>query len=369
MPYTFQNLVIDFFLTLISYLLPACLVVLGMQKSHSKKWVFGVTLACIVPSYLLWVVLHSVSNTAQSSAPAFFWGCVAFAMLSARNRALEKKELFDSYWADLKDNIEKRESAEEQEEYIQYFIDVKCKGKPASFESELSSFIRKMTEQIPKQHKKAQQEQEAPVVPCADEREPVPEPLEESRSVENPVPATNILIPTNPENVAQTSERSAATKKLFCKHCGASCENGAVYCPNCGKRVRLFSRQQNKSPITGIFLCISIVVNILLLSALVPALITNSELEHANEGLTQNVQAITRERNLLEYENDGLTQTMNNYYDYYHFLQNNIALVIDPNGGVYHTYSCHFFKNCDSYLAYNVEQAEYKGYRPCEVCH
>ena len=39
MPYTFQNLVIDFFLTLISYLLPACLVVLGMQKSHSKKWV------------------------------------------------------------------------------------------------------------------------------------------------------------------------------------------------------------------------------------------------------------------------------------------------------------------------------------------
>lgn len=161
----------------------------------------------------------------------------------------------------------------------------------------------------------------------------------------------------------------AATKKLFCKHCGASCENSAAYCPNCGKRVRIFSRQQNKSPTTGIFLCISIVVNVLLLSALVPALITNSELEHANEGLTQNVQAITRERNLLEYENDGLTQTMNNYYDYYHFLQNNIALVIDPNGGIYHTYSCHFFKNCDSYLAYNVEQAEYKGYRPCEVCH
>ena len=77
----------------------------------------------------------------------------------------------------------------------------------------------------------------------------------------------------------------------------------------------------------------------------------------------------TRERNLLEYENDGLTQTMNNYYDYYHFLQNNIALIIDPNGGVYHTYSCHFFKNCDSYLAYNVEQAEYKGNRPEEGCH
>ena len=183
MPYTFQNLVIDFFLTLVSYLLPACFVVLGMQKSHSKKWVFGVTLACILPSYLLWVVLHFASTAIQNPSPAFIWGCVAFAILSARNRALEKNELFASYWAELKDNIEKRESTEEQEEYIQYFIDVKCKGKPASFESKLSSFIRKMTEQMPKQHKKARQEQEAPVVPCADEREPAPEPLDESRSV------------------------------------------------------------------------------------------------------------------------------------------------------------------------------------------
>ena len=110
MPYTFQNLVIDFFLTLVSYLLPACFVVLGMQKSHSKKWVFGVTLACILPSYLLWVVLHFASNAIQNPSPAFIWGCVAFAILSARNRALEKNELFASYWAELKDNIEKRES-------------------------------------------------------------------------------------------------------------------------------------------------------------------------------------------------------------------------------------------------------------------
>lgn len=359
MPYTFQNLVIDFFLTLISYLLPACLVVLGMQKSHSKKWVFGVTLACIVPSYLLWVVLHSVSNTAQSSAPAFFLGCVAFAMLSARNRALEKKELFDSYWADLKDNIEKRESAEEQEEYIQYFIDVKCKGKPASFESELSSFIRKMTEQM---HKKAQQEQEAPVVPCADEREPVPEPLEESRSGENPVPATNILIPTNPENVAQTSERSAATKKLFCKHCGASCENGAVYCPNCGKRVRLFSRQQNKSPITGIFLCISIVVNILLLSALVPVLITNDELEQRYETMSQTITS-------LHGDIDSLKSSLKSKQTELNGIKSDVAFIVDTYGDVYHTYDCHFIRDSNHYWACGVRQAVNMGYRPCEVCH
>lgn len=109
MPYTFQNLVIDFFLTLVSYLLPACFVVLGMQKSHSKKWVFSVTLACILPVALFWTLLRSFAGASPKPSPAFIWGCVAFAMLSARNRALEKKELFDSYWADLKDNIEKRE--------------------------------------------------------------------------------------------------------------------------------------------------------------------------------------------------------------------------------------------------------------------
>lgn len=362
MPYTFQNLVIDFFLTLVSYLLPACFVVLGMQKSHSKKWVFGVTLACILPSYLLWVVLHFASNAIQNPSPAFIWGCVAFAILSARNRALEKNELFASYWAELKDNIEKRESTEEQEEYIQYFIDVKCKGKPASFESKLSSFIRKMTEQMPKQHKKARQEQEAPVVPCADEREPAPEPLDKSRSVENSIPATNIPISPNPENGAQAPERLAATKKLFCKHCGASCENGASYCPNCGKRVRLFSRQQNKSPITGIFLCISIVVNILLLSALVPALITNDELEQRYETMSQTITS-------LHGDIDSLKSSLKSKQTELNGIKSGIAFIVDTYGDVYHTYDCHFIRDSNHYWACGVRQAVNMGYRPCEVCH
>ena len=314
--------------------------------------------SCVYPSLLS--LVGGTTLCVQRHPKSF--PCVAFAILSARNRALEKNELFASYWAELKDNIEKRESTEEQEEYIQYFIDVKCKGKPASFESKLSSFIRKMTEQMPKQHKKARQEQEAPVVPCADEREPAPEPLDESRSVENSIPATNIPISPNPENGAQAPERLAATKKLFCKHCGASCENGASYCPNCGKRVRLFSRQQNKSPITGIFLCISIVVNILLLSALVPALITNDELEQRYETMSQTITS-------LHGDIDSLKSSLKSKQTELNGIKSGIAFIVDTYGDVYHTYDCHFIRDSNHYWACGVRQAVNMGYRPCEVCH
>lgn len=56
------------------------------------------------------------------------------------------------------------------------------------------------------------------------------------------------------------------------------------------------------------------------------------------------------------------------YYEKASFLDESIALVTET-GKKYHTYDCHFFKDCKSYWAYNVENAEYQGYRPCSECH
>lgn len=51
------------------------------------------------------------------------------------------------------------------------------------------------------------------------------------------------------------------------------------------------------------------------------------------------------------------------------FLDNKIALIVNPYGEVYHRYDCHHFQNSNSYWAYNIEAAESRGYRPCKVCH
>lgn len=51
------------------------------------------------------------------------------------------------------------------------------------------------------------------------------------------------------------------------------------------------------------------------------------------------------------------------------FLDNKIALIVNPYGEVYHRYDCHHFQNSNSYWAYNIEAAESRGYRPCAICH
>lgn len=89
MPYTSQNVVVSIFLTLVSYLLPVCCVAGCMKKSHSKKWVFGVVIACILPASLLWTILHFASGASHNVYPALIWGCIAFAMLSARNDVIK----------------------------------------------------------------------------------------------------------------------------------------------------------------------------------------------------------------------------------------------------------------------------------------
>ena len=57
------------------------------------------------------------------------------------------------------------------------------------------------------------------------------------------------------------------------------------------------------------------------------------------------------------------------YKDKAKFLDDHIAFVVSNNTDVYHTYDCQHRKNAKSFWAYNTEAAEYKGYRPCKVCH
>lgn len=173
---------------------------------------------------------------------------------------------------------------------------------------------------------------------------------------------TEVSPPEKSRTTNHEAVQVSAPQKLFCRHCGASCENGAVYCPNCGKRVRLFSRQQNKSPITGIFLCISIVVNVLLLSALVPALITNDELEQRYETMSQTITS-------LHGDIDSLKSSLKSKQTELNGIKSDVAFIVDTYGDVYHTYDCHFIRDSNHYWACGVRQAVNMGYRPCEVCH
>lgn len=49
-------------------------------------------------------------------------------------------------------------------------------------------------------------------------------------------------------------------------------------------------------------------------------------------------------------------------------LMNQQIVFITPTGKSYHTYSCHYWRDSDRYLAYNVKAAQADGYKPCKEC-
>lgn len=52
------------------------------------------------------------------------------------------------------------------------------------------------------------------------------------------------------------------------------------------------------------------------------------------------------------------------------FLLDNIGLVVSDDGYTfYHTYDCSYFKNCDSYRAFNIPSCKAQGYIECPLCH
>ena len=130
MPYTFQNLVIDLFF-LHSFLICSPLALLFLVcKNRTAKKVFGVTFACILPSYLLWVVLHFASNAIQKSFPCIYLGMRCFRhTLSARNRAL-KKRAFASYWQSLKTTSKKRKVQKNKKNIFSILSTLNAKGNP-----------------------------------------------------------------------------------------------------------------------------------------------------------------------------------------------------------------------------------------------
>ena len=50
------------------------------------------------------------------------------------------------------------------------------------------------------------------------------------------------------------------------------------------------------------------------------------------------------------------------------FYDECIVFVEDDGTDLYHIYECDRFKG-DYFWAYNIEQAEYRGYKPCPICH
>lgn len=337
MPYTSQNVVVSIFLTLVSYLLPVCCVAGSMKKSHSKKWVFGVVIACILPASLLWTILHFASGASHNVYPALIWGCIAFAMLSARNDVIKKREYDDASQSLETETIEQKNGTE-----------------PVPMSNDNSEPL--MNKQLQEQNKSEQPKQETQVIAYVDACEPTSK------------PEFNCALKTG------ASDDTAAPKQraTFCRYCGTKYGPDDTECPGCGKHVRIsFKLKSARIPFF-----ISLTVNVILIVFCVLFVSGAYSQAIAYENEYSSLQAKYDSLNTKYYNiSKAAAQRLETitelkpYKEKADFLDAHIALVVSGDGYAYHTYDCHFFQNCDSFWAYNIEAARSKGYSPCKVCH
>lgn len=337
MPYTSQNVVVSIFLTLVSYLLPVCCVAGSMKKSHSKKWVFGVVIACILPASLLWAVLHFASGASHNAYPALIWGCIAFAMLSARSDVIKKREYDEASQSPEAETIEQKKDTD-----------------PVPMSNDNSAPL--MDKQTQEQNKIEQPTQETQVVSYVDAYEPTSK-LQFNCTVKD----------NASDNTAAPTQRAT-----FCRYCGTKYGKDDTTCPGCGKRVRISFKSKNSK--TSLF--ISLAANAVLIVFFV-LFVSAYESEYSS---------LQAKYDSLETKYDSLSTRYNNiskaaaqrletitelkpYKEKADFLDAHIAFVVSDDAYAYHTYDCHFFQNCDSFWAYNIEAARSKGYSPCKVCH
>ncbi len=328
MPYTSQNVVVSIFLTLVSYLLPVCCVAGCMQKSHSKKWVFGVVIACILPASILLAVLHFASGVSHNAFPALIWGCIAFAMLSARNDVIKKREYDEAAQLPEAETIEQKKDTE-----------------PVPMSNDNLEPL--MNKQLQEQNKSEQPRQETQVASYVDTPTSKPE--------------FNCAL----KNGALDDTAPPKQRATFCRYCGAKYGPDDTECPGCGKRVRIsFKSKNSKAP-----LFISLAANAILIVFFV---LFVSAYENEYSSLQAKYDSLnTKYYNISKAAAQRLETIteLKPYKEKADFLDAHIALVVSGDGYAYHTYDCHLFQNCDSFWAYNIEAARSKGYSPCQVCH
>lgn len=331
MPYTSQNVVVSIFLTLVSYLLPVCCVAGCMQKSHSKKWVFGVVIACILPASILLAVLHFASGVSHNASPALIWGCIAFAMLSARNDVIKKREYDEASQSPEAETIEQKKDTD---------------PVPTSNDN-LDPLINK---QLQEQNKNEHPMQETQVASHVDAPTSKPE--------------------FNCALKASASDDTAAPKQhaTFCRYCGTKYGPDDTICPGCGKHVRIsFKSKNSKNSRIPFFISLAVNVVLIIFFVLFVSAYENeySSLQAKYDSLNTKYYNISK---AAEQRLETITE-LKPYKEKADFLDAHIAFVVSDDAYAYHTYDCHFFQNCDSFWAYNIEAAKSRGYAPCQVCH
>lgn len=91
-----------------------------------------------------------------------------------------------------------------------------------------------------------------------------------------------------------------------------------------------------------------------------------SKLESEKLALNDEISALNRKISGLDYAVYALENQISKNEDKLNFYDEFVVFVVDDGSNWYHKYGCELFEG--DFWAYNVDNAEHKGYIPCKVC-
>lgn len=139
-------------------------------------------------------------------------------------------------------------------------------------------------------------------------------------------------------------------KQKYCSHCGSKIDNKTRKCTGCEKqyfKLNVFVHMYGK-----------VIINIAVALLLIVSIATN-------------IYFICKEPE-VKYAIPDIYKESREYWINNHnkvdFIDEFIVFIEDDGTDFYHKYECDKFVG-DYFWAYNIEAAEYNGYKPCPLCH
>lgn len=166
-------------------------------------------------------------------------------------------------------------------------------------------------------------------------------------------------IPADPaeESVVEPKAAQVSQKQRYCKLCGGTIDSQSKKCTKCNKQYFRITK-------TGIIICCLCFLNLMLVNVIVYQDIHyESEPWRLHNQITELEQALET-KSFAEWSNEKKTEELQKQVDFYN---EHIVFVSDDGTNKYHNLNCEEFDR-SYFWAYNVEQAEGKGYSPCSKC-
>lgn len=326
------SLLVGIPITAIAYLVVPVLFCTSKKKRTEKqiKRIVALNGICV---WMIFAIINITSDVNRTSGAIFLWSAVAYFLMKKYCLDVPNTEKHS-----FEDEQKIYKSSQDAQSYTEVSLSVESEQPTSStgFYGK-DMLLEKNTENLNNDYALSEQDKN----------------IEYNKSLQS-------MRCNSTEHIAPVKESEVSSELSYRE------EKIAIYKDYKEKKKTLKNKLNSKSHKNG-FKYATIILSLLLIVSI--TINTNQFIE--KEDLNYQNKTLSTRLELLKERLDEAEENESKYFELYlqyskeaSFLTKKIALIDGDNPYYYHTYDCEDFQNADTFLAFNIEAAENKGYVP-----